>query len=60
MGFLGNLLSATVKVALTPVAVVADVCTIGDGKGSNTAEVLGSIITDVADACDDAKDGDLI
>jgi len=60
MGFLGNLLSATVKVALTPVAVVADVCTAGNGKGSNTAEVLGSAVVDVVDACDDAKEGDLI
>jgi len=60
MGFLGNLLSATVKVALTPIAVVADVCTVGNGKGSSTAEILESIKENVIDACDDAKEGDLI
>ena len=60
MGFLGNLLSATVKVALTPVAIVADVVTFGDEKGSSTGELLISIVEDVSDACDDAKDGDLI
>lgn len=60
MGFLGNILSSTVKVALSPVAVVADVCTAGNGKGSNTAEILASAVEDVSDACDDAKDGDLI
>lgn len=60
MGLLGNLLSATVKVAVQPIAVVADVCTAGDGEGSNTLGILESIAEDISDACDDAKEGDLV
>lgn len=64
MGFLGNLLSATVKVATTPIDIVKDVVTLGgtcEGEDEPyTLKKLKSVAEDVGDACSSAKDGDLI
>lgn len=50
-GFLGNVLSATVKVAVTPLAVVKDVI---DGEPlETTGNVLESAKNDLDDAFDD-------
>lgn len=54
MGLLGSLLSATVKVALTPVTIVKDVVDIAEGEApTSTVGLLGSALEDVADAVDD-------
>ena len=48
---LGNLLSAAIKVAVTPLAVVKDVV---DGEPlTNTSELLGSALDDVNTMLDD-------
>jgi hypothetical protein len=57
MGFLSGLLSATVKTALTPLAVVADVVNLDIEA---TPNVLESAASDVLDAFGDLSDGDLI
>lgn len=61
MGLLGNLLSATVKVAVSPLAIATDVVSaMSCEEMDTTTSVLGSAIEDVAEACDDAKKWDLI
>lgn len=61
MGFLGNILSATVKTVLTPVAIVSDAASAMSGEDMEaTKAVLGSALEDIADACEDAKEGDLL
>lgn len=53
MGFFSNILSATVKVVLTPVAVVKDVVNIVKGDEANaTKENLKSAGEDFDDAID--------
>lgn len=51
MGFLGSILGAAVKVALTPVGVVADVVGALDGK---EPEVTKKLIKGAAKDIDDA------
>ena len=47
MGFLTNLVSATVKTALTPVAIVKDVVDVASGKeAENTKQLLESAAED--------------
>lgn len=54
MGFFSNLISATVKVAITPVAVVKDVVDVATGnEAGNTKKLLESAGEDVQDAFDD-------
>ncbi len=54
MGFLTNMLSSVVKVALTPVAVAADVVKVATGNEPNTTkDVLKSSVEDIKDAMDD-------
>lgn len=61
MGFLTNIISATVKTVLTPVAVVKDVVNISTGEEADaTKNLLGSASEDVADAGDDLVNGDLL
>ncbi len=49
-GFLGNIVSATVKVAVTPLAVVKDVV---DGEPfETTSDVLESAVEDIEDIFD--------
>ena len=53
MGFLTNLVSATVKTALTPVAVVKDVVDVATGKeAENTKKLLKSAAKDAERAGD--------
>lgn len=55
MGFFSNLVSGVVKVALTPVAVVADAVTVATGGDpDNTKDLLSSAGNDFEDALDDA------
>lgn len=56
--FLNSLAKAAVSVVVTPVAVVADVVTLGEGSksGSYTGDTLGAVIENISDAVDPAKD----
>ena len=61
MGFLTNMIGATVKTVLTPVAVVEDVVNIATGEEvSATKSLLESAAEDVVDSFDDLGDGDLL
>lgn len=61
MGFLSNLVSATVKVALTPVAVVKDVVDVASGnEPNNTGKLIESVGDNLSDAGDNLSDGNLI
>ncbi len=60
MGFLTNLVSATIKTALTPVAVVKDVVNvIRDEEADSTKNLLNSVGGDLNDAADDLVDGNI-
>ncbi len=60
MGFLSNLVSATVKTALTPVAVVKDVVNVVKGEeADSTKNLLNSAGEDLKDAGDDLVDGNV-
>ena len=60
MGFLSNMISATVKTVLTPVAIVKDVVNVATGEDVDaTKNLLGSAVEDVKDAGEDLMDGDL-
>jgi len=53
MGFLTNMFSSVVKVALTPVAVVADVAKVATGNEPDTTKgLLRSAVNDVEDGMD--------
>lgn len=53
MGFLTNIISATVKTALTPVAVVKDIVDVVTGKeGGNTKKLLNTAAKDAKRAGD--------
>jgi hypothetical protein len=55
MGFFSNLISATVKTALTPVAVVKDAVNVAIGEEADeTKKLLQSAGEDVEKAIDDA------
>lgn len=58
MGFFSDILSATVKVVLTPVAVVTDAVAIVKGEEpDNTKSILQSAGEDFDDAIDDISGG---
>mgnify|MGYP003404102928 CR=1 FL=1 len=60
MGFFSNIISATVKTVLTPVAIVTDVVKIPlGGKPDTTKELIESAVEDVGDGLSDLADGDL-
>jgi hypothetical protein len=60
MGFFVNIFSATIKTALTPIAIVKDAVNIATGnEADSTKELLQSAAEDVADAFDDLGDGGL-
>lgn len=60
MGFFSNILSATVKTALTPVAVVKDAVNIVTGEEvESTKKLLESVKEDAEEAFDDLGDGEL-
>lgn len=57
MGFFSNIISATVKTVLTPVAVVVDVVKVVKGEDPETTkDLLKSAGEDVSDAIDDVDD----
>lgn len=59
MGFLSKLVSATVKTALTPLAVVKDAADVLAGdEPDNTKKLLESVADDVEKAFDDLGDAD--
>ena len=61
MGFLTNMISATVKTVLTPVAVVKDVVNIATGEEADaTKNLLSSAAEDVAEAADELGDGEFL
>lgn len=61
MGFLSNMLSATVKTVLTPVAVVKDAVNVVTGEEADaTQSLLESAAEDLADSVDDLADGELL
>jgi hypothetical protein len=54
MGFFSNIISATVKTALTPVAVVMDTVNVVTGEEPNaTKHLIESAVEDAEDAMDD-------
>jgi hypothetical protein len=60
MGFFSNIISATVKTALTPVAIVKDVVNVATGEEANaTKKLVKSAGNDAADAVDDLVDGEM-
>lgn len=60
MGFFSNLVSATVKTVLTPVAIVKDVVNVATGEEANTTKkLLNSAKNDIEDAGDDLVNGEL-
>jgi len=61
MGFLSGMLSAVVKTALTPVAIVKDAVNIATGEDADaTKSLLESASDDVSEATDDLADGDML
>jgi hypothetical protein len=61
MGFLTNIISATVKTALTPIAVAKDVVNIATGEEADSAKnLLSSAVEDVAEAGSDLGDGEIL
>lgn len=60
MGFFSNIISATVKTVLTPVAVVKDVVNIATGEDADaTKKLLKSAREDASEAMDDLGDAEL-
>jgi hypothetical protein len=58
MGFFSDILSATVKVALTPIAILKDVVNIATGQEPDaTKDLLQSAGEDLSDAVDEACGG---
>ena len=58
MGFFSNIVSATIKTALTPVAVVKDAVNVVLGEEADaTKDLLKSAGEDVEDAIDDVTGG---
>jgi len=53
MGFLDNIVSATIKTALTPLAVVKDAVNIATGEDADSSKkLLNSAAEDFSDALD--------
>lgn len=60
MGFFSNIISATVKTVLTPVAITADVVKVATGsKPETTKNLLESAKEDASEAIEDLGDGEL-
>ena len=60
MGFFTNIISATVKTLLTPVAIVKDVVDVATGEeADNTKKLLESAQEDAKDAIEDLVDGEV-
>jgi len=60
MGFFGNIIGSVVKVALTPVAVIADVVKVAtDQEADTTKDLITDAVDDAGEAMDDLCDGEL-
>lgn len=60
MGFFSKIISATVKVVLTPVAVVKDIVNVATGQEADaTKELIESALEDAKGASDDLCDGEM-
>ncbi len=60
MGFLSNLASATIKMALTPVAIVKDVVNVAtDTEPNSTKKLLNSAQEDASAAIDNLGDANI-
>jgi hypothetical protein len=58
MGFFSSIVSATIKTALTPLAVVKDAVNVATGQEADaTKNLLSSAGEDLEDAVDDATGG---
>jgi hypothetical protein len=61
MGFLSKMFSATVKTALTPVAIVKDAVNVVTGEEADATKLLlESAAEDMSEAADDLGDGELL
>lgn len=61
MGFLTNMLSVTIKTALTPIAVAKDVVNIATGEeADSTKSLLESAKDDVEEGFEDIADGEFL
>lgn len=61
MGFFSKLISATVKTALTPIAIAKDVINVvTDEEANTTKNLLESAADDVSEAASDLGDGDIL
>jgi hypothetical protein len=60
MGFLSNIVGATIKTALTPVAIVKDVVNVvTDSEVESTKKLINSAGKDLSEAVDDLADGEM-
>jgi hypothetical protein len=60
MGFFSNMVSATIKTALTPVAIVKDVVNVVTGEEvESTKNLIQSAQQDVSEGLDDLVDGEI-
>lgn len=60
MGFFSKIISATVKTALTPVAIVTDVTKVITGNKADTTEkLIEEAVDDIGDSLNDLADGEL-
>lgn len=61
MGFLSGIFSATVKAALTPIAIAKDVVNVATGEDAEaTKNLLESAAKDTLEAIDDLDNGDVL
>ena len=61
MGFLSKLISATVKTALTPIAIVKDAVNVATGEEADTTkDLLESAADDAMESGEDLCDGDVL
>ena len=59
MGFLSNVLSATVKTVLSPVAIAKDVVNVlSNEEVDATKNLISSAVDDIEEGFDDLADGD--
>jgi hypothetical protein len=59
MGFFTNMVSATIKTALTPVAIVKDVVNVATGEeAESTKKLIQSAQQDVSEGLDDLGEGE--
>lgn len=61
MSLLSSLINATIKAALTPVALVADIVHVVNGEAPvSTMEMISSAVEDVKDGVSQGIEGDIV